>query len=135
MFYSGLKYLHDSSIAHGDIHAGNVLIFKEDGDIVAKWTDFGLAFVSGKGEYIFNSKAKSRKTQRMLAKRIEKDCKLFANILTEIWKNRKREKEHDHVRQLCDRYTKIIDALKNVKNLDQILVQFKDILVYNERLV
>jgi serine/threonine protein kinase len=43
---SGLKYLHNKRLTHGDIHLGNVLVFSKidnSGNLVAKWTDFGLS--------------------------------------------------------------------------------------------
>lgn len=43
---SGLKYLHNKRLTHGDIHLGNVLIFSKidnSRNLVAKWTDFGLS--------------------------------------------------------------------------------------------
>jgi len=38
-----LQYLHDSSLVHSDLHAGNVLISQIDHRPVVKLTDFGVA--------------------------------------------------------------------------------------------
>ena len=129
-----MKYLHDKNIAHGDIHMGNILVFKEE-DVIAKWTDFGLAFVSGKGEYTYNSRARQRQIQNMLAKRIQTDCERFANIVWQIMRGRKRDQESQDIRHMIDRYWEMIDSLRKAKNLNEILQQYQDILAYSERMI
>ena len=40
-------------IVHQDIHSDNVLIYKEEGRLVAKWADFGMGFVGKDKQFRF----------------------------------------------------------------------------------
>ena len=52
----GLQYLHDSGLAHGNLHPGNILV---DNDGHARITDFGLSVIysATPGAYGSSSKA------------------------------------------------------------------------------
>ena len=122
---------------HGDIHMGNVLIFNEDG-VIAKWTDFGNAYVSRRDEYffnVFNPRVRERQIQKLTDERIQTDCMRFANVVSQIWKGRKIEQEHDSVRQLANRHMRIIQALSRARNLDEVYDKFEDCLQYIDPLI
>ena len=72
--FKSIKYLHHNQIVHGDIHMGNVLIFTEElaggQNVVAKWVDFGLAYVNRKGEYLYRSRGIEAKAKRVYASKI-----------------------------------------------------------------
>ena len=44
----GLQWLHNMEIVHRDIKPGNIIVNKEDGKIIARIIDMGIAFFAGK---------------------------------------------------------------------------------------
>ena len=44
----GLRWLHEMDIVHRDIKPGNVIVNREDGKIIARIIDMGIAFFAGK---------------------------------------------------------------------------------------
>ena len=51
---AGINFLHQCSIAHGDVKSENVLLFQDSqGDITAKISDFGFAILGGEGYFNF----------------------------------------------------------------------------------
>ncbi len=50
---TGMLYLHQRDVIHGDVHTGNALLYRHDDELVAKWTDFGLGYVGSNKQYRF----------------------------------------------------------------------------------
>ena len=51
---TGISFLHQCSIAHGDVKSENVLLFQDaQGDMIAKISDFGFAVLGDQGHFNF----------------------------------------------------------------------------------
>ena len=126
IIFVGLKYLHDYGISHGDIHLGNVLIFKNNDNIVAKWTDFGLAYVTSKNQFKYMTKY-SNEESVAIGNRFKTDCEKFGTVLENIWENLKRRTVRKSQLPLVERHKQLVGAMKRAFHLDQVLEKFPDL--------
>ncbi|XP_054160113.1 uncharacterized protein LOC128958306 [Oppia nitens] len=121
--FKGLKYLHDNGIFHGDIHLGNVLIFHENNDLVAKWIDFGLSHVSNAGRYVWN-----KFSDRDIERGLRKDVSELHSILWNCWRGRKMETELPDETKLCNEVMEMIKFVKRVHTLDEVYQKYRHII-------
>lgn len=78
-----MVYLHSQNIVHGDVHCGNVLLFTEHNELVAKWCDFGLGCVGSNKQYRYRTVVQ----QHMLPK-FRFDIAGMYGVFCQILKNR-----------------------------------------------
>ena len=121
-------------MCHGDLHTGNILIFKDEKEgIIAKWCDFGCGYDNGRGLIDFHTYDETLREFLLkpeLENRIWSDCQSFADIVEKIWEDRNEDEEPHDVRALADRHIRISYALKNVNNLNELLAQWGNFLIY-----
>ena len=109
--------MHDKNIVHGDIHLGNVLLFRDGKRVVAKWTDFGLGTAYRFDDKNFMSKLSAEDIHYMrenLRDGIRDDCRKFVKLLEQLWD-----------RHLMDRHDKrtfelVLNMIKVIRNCDNL---------------
>ena len=118
--------MHTNGIVHGDVHAGNVLLFSEEGEYVAKWADFGMGVVGYDKQYRFLDRKPQGFNQKVI-----RDISRMASVFIAILKDRK------FVRPLTQEETKVLnefnDMIKKMKqgkiaSLVQYYLQYTHIL-------
>ena len=122
--FKGLKYLHDMGITHGDIHLGNVLLFREDNRIVAKWADFGMGFIGQSDRFL----PTSRQNLSNLLMKKRRDCEKLAYVYRRIWDFYNPDIDSEELKQLGERFIQFIACVRDGRDLDSAQQQFSDII-------
>ncbi|KZV99892.1 kinase-like protein, partial [Exidia glandulosa HHB12029] len=79
---SGLSYLHDNGIIHGDIKGANVLISDHG---VARLSDFGLSKIIAEHSQTFTQDSALKGTSRWMAPELLMDASPRHTYATDIW--------------------------------------------------
>ena len=125
--FAGLLYLHNMGIIHGDIHAGNILLYMEHGMWVPKWSDFGLGYVDANKQYRF----KVPKAKLTFAERAKMDIFHFAEVMRKILGQRHLGKpETAEEKQILDELTEMAKwIIKNrPSDINQVFQQYRHLL-------
>ena len=104
---------------------GNVLVFEENYDFCAKWTDFGLGYVY-KGQWAYR-----KINDPEMDKKIETDVVSLHSIFWNCWRGRKMDQESTDEKWLGDQFMEMNKTLKSVRNLDIVYRNYKHILDEN----
>ena len=121
-----MAYLHQNSIVHGDVHAGNVLLFSEEGEYLAKWADFGLGIVGSDKQYQFRD---SR--QKSFNDNVIQDIFYLGAVFIAILRDRQWcRPETQEEKKALEEFNEMIKQIRSRKlpSLRQVYEQYKHIL-------
>ena len=123
--------MHDRGICHGDINGGNVLIFRDETGIIAKWTDFGLGYVSLRGEFTPSADL----TDETLERRKQIDCTKLYSILHFIWEGLNINELDEYMQNLCNQFIEMKREIRKQKDLDIVLNTYGDLFRWTDRML